>query len=101
MSAMPDSTFADPKDHLIADLQRQLAECKAERDEVQRSLIERTPERDETVEQQTATAEGLQVIAKAVAWLVTLTFGVGFASESETGNFQRCPASERRRRKPD
>jgi two-component system NtrC family sensor kinase len=32
MSAMPDSTFADPK-QLVADLQRQLAECRAERDE--------------------------------------------------------------------
>jgi GAF domain-containing protein len=33
MSATPDSTLADPEDRLIADLQRQLAECKAERDE--------------------------------------------------------------------
>ena len=48
MSATPDSTLADPKDHLIADLQRQLAECRAER--------------DEALEQQTATAEVLQVI---------------------------------------
>src|SRR3954447_11522103 len=48
MSAMPESTFADPKDHLIADLQQQLAE--------------RTAERDELLGQQTATAEVLQVI---------------------------------------
>src|SRR3954451_13045707 len=48
MSATPDSTFDDPKDHLIADLQRQLAECRVER--------------DEALEQQTATAEVLQVI---------------------------------------
>jgi GAF domain-containing protein len=47
MSATPDSTLADPE-RLIADLQRQLAECKAER--------------DEALEQQTATAEVLQVI---------------------------------------
>ena len=47
MSAMPDSTLANPE-QLIADLQRQLAECKAER--------------DEALEQQTATAEVLQVI---------------------------------------
>src|SRR3954466_4884471 len=48
MSATPDSRLGDPKDHLIADLQRQLAECRAER--------------DEALEQQTATAEVLQVI---------------------------------------
>jgi GAF domain-containing protein len=48
MSVMPDSTLIDPKDHLIADLQRQLAECRAERDE---ALV-----------QQTATSEVLQVI---------------------------------------
>src|ERR1700746_1599869 len=47
MSATPDNTFADPQ-RLIADLQRQLAEYKAER--------------DEALEQQTATAEVLQVI---------------------------------------
>jgi class 3 adenylate cyclase/prephenate dehydratase len=47
MSATPDSTLADAQ-QLIADLQRQLAECKAER--------------DEALQQQTATAEVLQVI---------------------------------------
>jgi len=47
MSATPDSTLAN-SEQLIADLQRQLAECKAERDEALR--------------QQTATAEVLQVI---------------------------------------
>jgi GAF domain-containing protein len=47
MSATPDSTLANPE-QLIADLQRQLVECKAER--------------DEALEQQTATAEVLQVI---------------------------------------
>jgi hypothetical protein len=47
MSATPDSTLTNPE-QLIADLQRQLAECKAER--------------DEALEQQTATAEVLQVI---------------------------------------
>jgi hypothetical protein len=55
MSAMPDSTFADPKDHLIAGLQRQLAERTAERDEA-------LAERDEALAQQAATAEVLQVI---------------------------------------
>ena len=40
MSAIPDSTLADPA-QLIADLQRQLAECRAERDEAraQRAAI--------------------------------------------------------------
>ena len=47
MSALPDSTLANPE-HLIADLQRQLAECKAER--------------DDGLERETATAEVLQVI---------------------------------------
>jgi adenylate cyclase len=47
MSATPDSTFTNPE-QLIADLQRQLAECKAELAEAR--------------EQQTATAEVLGVI---------------------------------------
>ena len=47
MSATPDSTLANPE-QLLADLRRQLAECKAER--------------DEAFEQQTATAEVLGVI---------------------------------------
>src|SRR6516164_5634193 len=47
MSAIPDSTLAD-SERLIADLQRQLAECRAER--------------DEALERETATAEILQVI---------------------------------------
>src|SRR4051794_24909196 len=55
MSATPDSTLADPKDHLIADLQRQLAASNAERDEA-------LAERDEALARETATAEVLQVI---------------------------------------
>ena len=47
MSATPDSTLANPEQR-IADLQRQ--------------LVERTAERDEALKQQTATAEVLQVI---------------------------------------
>ncbi len=48
MSAMPESTFADPKDRLIADLQRQLADAVAER--------------DEGLRREAATAEVLQAI---------------------------------------
>ena len=47
MSATPDSALAD-SEQLIADLKRQLAECRAER--------------DEALEQQTATTEVLRVI---------------------------------------
>jgi GAF domain-containing protein len=50
MSPTPDSTFADPQ-QIIAELQRQLAECRAER--------------DEALEQQTATAEILEVINRS------------------------------------
>jgi hypothetical protein len=46
MNATSDSTYSP--EQLVADLQRQLTECKAER--------------DEALEQQTATAEVLQVI---------------------------------------
>src|SRR6516162_9852860 len=68
MSETPDSTLADPY-QIIADLRRQLFECRAERDEAvaerlkaQAKLAETTAERDEALGQQTATAEVLQVI---------------------------------------
>jgi GAF domain-containing protein len=54
MSPTPDSKLADPQ-QIIADLKRQLAESDAERDQLR-------SERDEALEQQTATAEVLQVI---------------------------------------
>ena len=47
MSAMPDSTLADPQ-QIIAELQRELAECRAER--------------NEALQREAATAEVLQVI---------------------------------------
>src|SRR5438105_2171662 len=61
MSAPPDSTLADPQ-QIILDLQRQLAECRAERDEAQQRLAKRTVERDEALARETATAEVLQII---------------------------------------
>ena len=61
MGATPDSTFTSP-DRLIAGLQRQLLECRAELDKVQRSLNETTTQRDQALAQQTATAEVLGVI---------------------------------------
>src|SRR6201997_3892447 len=54
MSATHNSTLADCE-QIVADLQRQLAECKAERDGLQREL-------DAAGERQTATAEVLEVI---------------------------------------
>jgi hypothetical protein len=54
MSATPDSTFTNPEQR-IADLERQLAECQVERDAIK-------AERDEALEQQTATAEVLGII---------------------------------------
>src|SRR5215813_3454621 len=55
MSATPDSTLANPE-QLIADLQRQLAECKAER--------------DAGLQRETATAEVLQVVNSSSGDLV-------------------------------
>src|SRR6516164_8749611 len=55
MSAIPDSTLADAE-QIIADLQRQLAECRAEH--------------DEALQRETATAEVLQVINSSPGELV-------------------------------
>src|SRR5215831_6954506 len=52
MRAIPDSTLADSQ-QLVADLQRQLAECRAER--------------DEAIEYQTATSDVLNVIARSTS----------------------------------
>src|SRR5215469_12504063 len=61
MSATPDNTLADPE-RVIANLQRQLAECKAERDKAQWNLNETKTERDEALAERAAIAEVLQVI---------------------------------------
>jgi len=61
VSPLPEGTLADPQ-QVIADFRRQLAESRAECEELQGRLGERTAERDEALEQQTATAEVLQVI---------------------------------------
>ena len=61
MSVTPDSTLADPQ-QIIADLQCQLGECRAELDKAQRNLNETTTERDEALAREGATAEVLRVI---------------------------------------
>lgn len=65
MSATPDSTLANSAQR-VADLKRQLAEFRAERDEALQQLAERTIELDEAHAQQTAIAEVLGVINSVI-----------------------------------
>ena len=60
MSATPDSTLSDRE--RLANLQRQLAECKAERDKARRNLNETKTERDEALARETALAEVFDTI---------------------------------------
>jgi hypothetical protein len=61
MSATPDSTLANPEQR-ITDLERQLAERTAERDEAQRNLNVATTERDEALAERAAIAKIVQII---------------------------------------
>jgi len=69
MSPTPDSTSANLQP-TFDNLQRQLAEARAERDEAERRLVERTAERDESEAQKAAMAEVLQVINSSPGDLV-------------------------------
>jgi hypothetical protein len=58
VSPTPDSTSVDAQ-QIVANLRRELDECRAERDRAQQKLDEKTSELDEALAQQ---AEVLQVI---------------------------------------
>jgi len=61
MGATRDSILAGPE-QLIADLQRQLAECRAERDKARLKLNETTTERNDALARETALAEVLHAV---------------------------------------
>ena len=85
MSPAPHRPTADPQE-IIADLQRELAVCRAE-------LDQRTAELSDALEQQTAAAEVLGVSPRTAdliwayskAWLLQKIWGDGPASPREDG----------------
>jgi hypothetical protein len=78
MSATPDNRLAHPE-QLIVDLQHQLSECKAER--------------DEALQRETATAEVLQIINSSHRYLTPFSKNTfGMMASHDNGRLRRVAA---------